>query len=53
MSFVCTLRRAIAADFFLNCWHLEFPSRERIEHIARYAYYHAQGRRLEMFQNFH
>jgi hypothetical protein len=28
-----TVLRAIAADFFFNCWYLEIPSDNRIRHI--------------------
>jgi hypothetical protein len=27
--------RAVAADFFFNCWFLEIPSNNRIRHIPR------------------
>jgi hypothetical protein len=43
--------RAVAADFFSNCWCLEIPSDNRIRHVPRCIYYHAQGLRLETFQN--
>jgi hypothetical protein len=26
--------RAVAADFFFNCWYLEIPSDNRIRHIS-------------------
>jgi hypothetical protein len=28
-----TVLRAVAADFFFNCWYLEIPSDNRIRHI--------------------
>jgi hypothetical protein len=28
-----TILRAVAADFFFNCWYLEIPSDNRIQHI--------------------
>jgi hypothetical protein len=28
-----TILRAVAADFFFNCWYLEIPSDNRIRHI--------------------
>jgi hypothetical protein len=27
-----TVLRAVAADFFFNCWYLEIPSDNRIRH---------------------
>jgi hypothetical protein len=48
-----TVLRAVAADFFFNCWYLEIPSDNRIRHIPRCVHYHAQGLRLETFQNFY
>jgi hypothetical protein len=27
-----TVMRAVAADFFCNCWYLEIPSDNRIQH---------------------
>jgi hypothetical protein len=33
---VSTVLRAVAADFFFNCWYLEFPSDNRIQHIPRW-----------------
>jgi hypothetical protein len=35
--------RAVAADFYFNCWYLEIPSDNRIRHIPRCVHYHAQG----------
>jgi hypothetical protein len=31
-----TVLRAVAADFFFNCWYLEIPSDNRIRHIPRF-----------------
>jgi hypothetical protein len=47
-----TVLRAIAADFFSNCWYLEILSDNRIRYIPRCVHYHAQGFRLETFYNF-
>jgi hypothetical protein len=33
--------RAVAADFFFNCWYLEIPSDNRIQHIPRCVHCHA------------
>jgi hypothetical protein len=30
-----TVLRAVAADFFFNCWYSEIPSNNRIPHIPR------------------
>jgi hypothetical protein len=30
-----TVLRAVAADFFFNCWYLEIPSDNRIRQIPR------------------
>jgi hypothetical protein len=30
-----TVLRAVAADFFFNCWYLEIPSDNRIRHISK------------------
>jgi hypothetical protein len=38
-----TVLRAVAADFFSNCWYLEIPSDNRIRHIPRCVHHHAQG----------
>jgi hypothetical protein len=46
-----TVLRAVAADFFFNCWFLDIPSDNRIRHVPRCVHYHAQGLRLETFQN--
>jgi hypothetical protein len=48
-----TVLRAVAADFFFNCWYLEIPSDNRIRHIPACVYYHAQDFLLEIFQNFY
>jgi hypothetical protein len=47
-----TVLGAVAADFFFNCWYLEIPSDNRIQHILRRVHYHAQGFRLETFKDF-
>jgi hypothetical protein len=36
-----TALRAVAADFFFNCWYLEIPSDNRIRYIPRCIHYHA------------
>jgi hypothetical protein len=38
-----TVLRAVAADFFCNCWCLEIPSNNRIRNTPRCLHYHAQG----------
>jgi hypothetical protein len=48
-----TVSRAEAAGFFFNCWYLEIPSDNHIQHVPKCVHYHAQGLRLEMFQNFY
>jgi hypothetical protein len=30
-----TILRAVAADFFFNCWYLEIPSGNHIRHMGR------------------
>jgi hypothetical protein len=40
---VCTVLRAVAADFLFNCWCVEIPSDNRIGHVPRCVHYHAQG----------
>jgi hypothetical protein len=30
-----TVLRAVAVDFFFNCWYLESPSDNRIQHESR------------------
>jgi hypothetical protein len=42
-----TVLRAVAADFFFNCWHLEIPSDNRIGHVPRCVHCHAQGFKLK------
>jgi hypothetical protein len=42
-----TVLRAVAADFFFNCWYLEIPSDDRIRNVPRCVHYHAQSFRLE------
>jgi hypothetical protein len=44
-----TIERAVAADFFFNCWYLEIPSDKSIRYIPRCVHYHAQGFRLDSF----
>jgi hypothetical protein len=34
-----TILRAVAADFFFNCWYLEIPSDNHIRHIPRSVHY--------------
>jgi hypothetical protein len=41
-----TTLRAVAADFFFNCWYLEILWDNRIRHTPRCVHYHAQGFRL-------
>jgi hypothetical protein len=48
-----TVLRAVAADFFFNCWCLEILSYNRIRHLPRCVHYHAQGFRLEAFSDFY
>jgi hypothetical protein len=45
--------RSVAADFFFNCWYLEIPSDNRIRHVPRCVYCHAQSFRLEAFWDFY
>jgi hypothetical protein len=47
-----TILRAVAADFFFNCWYLEIPSDDRIRYIPRCVHYHAQSCRLETIREF-
>jgi hypothetical protein len=42
-----TVLRAVAADFFFNCWCVEIPSGNRIRHIPKCVHYHVQGFRSE------
>jgi hypothetical protein len=48
-----TVLRAVASDFFFNWWYLEIPSDYRIRNIPRCVHYHAEGFRLETFQNYY
>jgi hypothetical protein len=47
-----TVLRAVATDFFFSCRCMEIPSDNRIRDVPRCVHYHAQGFRLETFQNF-
>jgi hypothetical protein len=47
-----SILRAVAADFFFNCWYMEIPSHNSIRHIPRCVHYHVQGFRSEKFYNF-
>jgi hypothetical protein len=51
--FGCALRRAVAADFFLNSWCLEIPSDNYIRHVPRCVHYRAQGFRVEALEDFY
>jgi hypothetical protein len=44
-----TVLRAVAGDFFFNCWYLEILSDNRIRHIPTCVHYLAQGFRLETY----
>jgi hypothetical protein len=44
-----TILRAVAADFFPNCWYLEIPSDNNIRHVPGCVHYHVEGFRLEAF----
>jgi hypothetical protein len=48
-----TIVRAVAADFFFDCSDVEIPSDECIRDIPWSVHYHAQGFRLESFQDFY
>jgi hypothetical protein len=48
-----TVLRAVAENFSFSCWYLEIPSDNRIRHIPMCIHYHAQGFRLETFQDFY
>jgi hypothetical protein len=48
-----TVLRAVVADFLFNCWYLEIPLDNHIQHIPRCVHYHAKCLRLETFQNFY
>jgi hypothetical protein len=45
-----TVLRAVAADFYFNCWYSEIPSDNRIRHKPRCVHCDAQGFRLETLQ---
>jgi hypothetical protein len=45
--------RAVTADFFFDCWDVEIPTNVRnIRNIPWGVHYHAQGLRLESFEDF-
>jgi hypothetical protein len=43
------LLRAVVVDFFFNCWCLQIPSDDHIQHKPGCIHYHAQSFRLEAF----
>jgi hypothetical protein len=45
--------RAAAVDFSFNCWYLEIPLDNRIQHVPRCVQYHAQSFGLEVFYDFY
>jgi hypothetical protein len=47
-----TVLRAVAADFFFNCWYLEIPSDNRIRHVPRYVRkaFDWKGSRISMLE---
>jgi hypothetical protein len=45
--------RPLDVLFFSNCWYLEIPLDNRIQHVPRCVHYHAQSLQLETFQNFY
>jgi hypothetical protein len=47
-----TVLRAVAADFFFNCWYLEIPSDNRIRHMPRCVHQHAEGFGNVLFQTY-
>jgi hypothetical protein len=47
-----TIVRAVTADFFCDCWAVKIPSDERVGDVPGSVHNHAQGLRLESFQNF-
>jgi hypothetical protein len=47
-----TIVRAVAADFFFDCGDVEIPANESIRNIPGGVCYHAQGLRLESFEDF-
>jgi hypothetical protein len=44
-----TVLRAVAEDFFFNCWYLEFPSDNGIGHIPRCVHDHPQDQVNDFF----
>jgi hypothetical protein len=44
-----TVLRAVAEDFFFNCWCTEIPSDNRIRHVPTCVRYHAQSFRLDFY----
>jgi hypothetical protein len=46
-----TVLRAVAVDFFFNCWYLEIPSDNHVRHIRRCVHYHAQGLELNVYRH--
>jgi hypothetical protein len=48
---VRTVLRAALTDFFFNCWCLEIPSDNRIQHEPRCLHCRVKSFRLEAFQN--
>jgi hypothetical protein len=38
-----TVLRAVAADFFFNCWYSEIPSDNRIRQVPRCVHCHVQS----------
>jgi hypothetical protein len=47
-----TIVRAVAADFFFDCGDVEIPANESIRDIPWGVHNHAQGLRLESFEDF-
>jgi hypothetical protein len=45
--------RAVAADFYFNCWYLEISSDDHSWHVPSCVRYNVQGLRLETLQNFY
>jgi hypothetical protein len=48
-----TVLRAVAADFFFNCWCLEIPSDNRIRHVPRCVHYLVLSFPLVAFWDFY
>jgi hypothetical protein len=44
-----TVLRAVAADFFFNCWCMEIPSDNRIRHVPRCVHYQNERSSWFMF----